>query len=399
MTVTSLRAVDILTCDHAELVDALTSVGMASPAQPLPSAVLIEGRDSDLIVSMTSWDTAVSVRIRDATQASGSILVDHHELRKILAAVVKGRGKSENRGLQVTISAVDPALPVLQLLGYTLPLTALPADSFHRWQTTLPTVAQLDRDQFIRGITRVLKAASTDETLPKLCGVKIDVTAGAITLAGTDRFRLAIAPIPALTIRTETTRGGAVMPCRLLGAIAKRFTADRVQIGWTRQDAEATVSFTCGHLTVVTRSITDEFISFREAAQTTSTGTVVVDRARLLADLHRADAICAAKQEPRGQVDLVIDPVQVGAVPVLLDRASEVTAPGLPAGVDGIDDTLRVRFRTAYLVDAVSSFDEQRITLHLNGTTNAMTVTDTPGGLANSAAYRHLVMPIRLPAS
>lgn len=146
---------------------------------------------------------------------------------------------------------------------------------------------------------------------------------------------------------------------------------------------------------MVTYSTTDQFVDCAKFLPTTATVTVVADRAFLLAATKRAAAIAAAKHDGHGQIDLRIDPMNTTVLPVLSERG-DVAAPGHPADVDGLDeDDLQVRFNAAYLLDALGTFTDDQVTLHINGVTKPMVLTDTPAGLVDPAAFRYLVMPAR----
>lgn len=142
--------------------------------------MLLEGHGDHLIVSATDGLSHILVRIPDVDAGRGRVPVSHAELAQLLTAIMKGDRKRELDGLPVTVNATDPDRPVIDLDGYSVPIMALPMDC----------VGPVPRCR-----TRHHR--------------------GRVTVAGSDRFRLSVAHVPAVTVATETTAEGAVLPSRL----------------------------------------------------------------------------------------------------------------------------------------------------------------------------------------
>lgn len=396
-----------LSTDRAALAEALVTTGLVPIDRSWPAwgGVVLEGRGDHLIVTGSNGDTTIQVRVPDADTMHGRVLLDRVELTKLLSALVKGHRKKDLAGMPVTVDATDPDKPVLELAGYAVPLTALPMDGFPPVQRELATVARLDREHFTSQAVRVLRAVTADAALPMLSGLHLDVLDGAITLAGTDRFRLATTRVPAITVLTDTTRGGAIVEGGLLAKFLKRLTADRITVGWhlsastdPAQPLPPTVSLSCGDTTLVTTSVSAHYLDYQHVLPTGSQGTAVVDREWMLSETQRAAAVLTAKKETPGRVAVLLDPLAVRITPVLDDRGDQVSAPGRVAVVTGITEPTEYLFQPEYLVDALQSFGEEMITLHPTGNTEQPLVfTDTPSELLDPMAFRHLLMPMRNP--
>lgn len=394
-----------LTIGRSALVDALATTGLISTrvGQLGWGGVLLEGHRDHLVVTTSDGQNTIRVDVPDVDTMHGRILIDHVELTKLLRALVKGRRKKDVDGMRATIDGSDPDKPVLELDGYAVPLAAVPMDGFPPLPPDHTVVAQLDRELFTAEAARVLRAIGTDDTLPMLSGILLDVAAGALTLAGTDRYRLAAASVPAITAPADTTRGGAVMPGALLAKYLKRMTGDRLRVGWLSDlnpepelRLPPSVSLSSGNTTLISTSTSAEFPDYRKLFPTDPRGSAVVDRPWMLAETQRAAAVLAAKKHPAGQIAVTLDPFEVRVTPVLGERGEQVSAPGRDAAVAGIPAPLEYLFNPAYLVDALESFTGNLITLHPTGSTNRPVVfTDTPSELEDPGAFRHLLMPVR----
>lgn len=237
----------------------------------------------------------------------------------------------------------------------------------------------------------MLVAVSADDTLPKFTGVQMQTTPGALTLASTDRYRLAVAEIPATTAATEEHL--ALVPGRVLSTVLKYCTADRVRLGLTA--AGDWVSLSCGALTVLTRPLDAQLPDYEQLFPKANT-IVRTDRASLTLEATRSMAVLKAKKHSRdsgtaAQVAVTIAPTgAVSVTPVVGEHAGAVTAPEHPAEVGGASDTVRLLFSASYLCDALNTLDGDMLTMKLETAARPVVFTS-----ANPPGYRHLVMPIR----
>jgi len=385
--------------DRGSLVEALITVGLAVPKRPAVSVlggVLLCASEDHLTVSGTDHETMVSVRVPGTVQHPGTLVIDHAELTKLLGALVKGTRKRDADTLAVTVRTTDDGTPVVDLAGYTMPVTSYPTGDYPTIPDPAPTLAQVDRETFTEHMTRVRIAVGTDKT-PMLTGVHLEITPGRVTMAGTDRFRLAIAPVAAVSIARTMPTASALVPARLVVPVVTRFTGDRVRIGLDNVTDPSLVSFTCSDITVTVRTLCGDFPAYQQLLPTTAAGTIQTNRATLLAATRRAAAVLDAKRDRQSRVAVTITPESLSVAPVMAEHADTVSTPGQPATVVGVTGTARLLFTPAYLIDALNSFTGDTVTLHTQTSpTRPVLLTDTPDGLTEDAAFRHLLMPRRL---
>ncbi|GAA1657110.1 DNA polymerase III subunit beta [Fodinicola feengrottensis] len=386
--------------DRATLVEALRVVSPAvanRPPVPLLSGVLLEGApNGELTVSAFDYETSIRVRVPGAATSCGRLLVDHGELTRLLAAMTKGARKRDADAQPVTLSTNATGDATINLAGYRVPVTTYPHHEYPTAATAPRLVARVDRDLFANGLSRVLPAVGDDDTLPMLTGVRMQVRAGRATLAATDRYRLALATVPAITTPLDLPRRTqALVPGHVLSMLPTRLTGDHVRIGMDDRDGFP-VGFTCGLVTIVTNVLIDaDYPRIDTLFPDTATVTVVADRARLLADVQRAAAICVAKVDKTQQLRLTLATDTLTVFPMLDQHANSATGPAQPARIDG-ELQKPIAFRAAYLVDALRCFEGDTVVLHVTSPIKPILLTDEPNGIRASAAYRHLVMPLRL---
>lgn len=183
------------------------------PAVPVLSGVLLEAGDAGTL-TISSFDYEVSARCEvPATVAVAGV------------AVVQGR-------ILADIAKALPSKPVdLELDGTKIVLTCgasrfalhtMPVDDY----PTLPQLPSLsgtiDAGAFNEAVLQVTTAASRDETLPLLTGIRMELEGEKITFLATDRYRLAMKEIewtPAHNISQV-----ALVRARTLADVAKSMT-------------------------------------------------------------------------------------------------------------------------------------------------------------------------------
>ena len=99
-----------------------------------------------------------------------------------------------------------PAQPVdLRLEGTRVVLTCgaarftlptLPVEDYPALPAMPTTAGSLESDVFAAAVAQVALAAGRDDTLPVLTGVRVEIEGDELTLAATDRYRLAVRTLP-----------------------------------------------------------------------------------------------------------------------------------------------------------------------------------------------------------
>ena len=176
------------------LAEAVTWVARALPARPvvpLLSGLLVRaGQEEDGEPNESNWltlacfDYEVSARMRVRAEVSepGTFLVPGRLLMEIIRSLPGHPVEfaDDPDGVSVTCGEASFALATLPLAEYP----ELP---------DLPHVAgTVDGGEFATAIGQVTPSASRDDTLPMLTAVNVELDGTAMTLAATDRYRLAV---------------------------------------------------------------------------------------------------------------------------------------------------------------------------------------------------------------
>ncbi|MGV0101266.1 DNA polymerase III subunit beta family protein, partial [Streptomyces californicus] len=183
------------TAPYGPLLEALTlaQYGTTTALSPAQECVLVEADTEGLTLRSYDWETAVSVEVPAATVTrTGSSLLPLVQLKRALAAMVAGETKAAAARTTITLAG-----DLLITDHLTVPLDPHPVGEYTPAPMPAPIAATVDAADLHRQLQRVIPAAGTDGTLPTLTGVRMVLTAQTLTLTGTDRYRVAVADLPA----------------------------------------------------------------------------------------------------------------------------------------------------------------------------------------------------------
>jgi DNA polymerase-3 subunit beta len=174
---------------RGDLAAALAHVGRAlprCPALPVLAGIRAEVTGSRLTLAAFDYDKAAHASADGANAAPGVILCDGPPLISTVKALPGGKAapvtlKAGASALTLACDSVRAAVPALAHPEDYPSLPELP-----------PPAGTVAGDAFARSVSRVAAAASTDATAPALMCVELGLRPGGmVTLAATDRYRLA----------------------------------------------------------------------------------------------------------------------------------------------------------------------------------------------------------------
>ncbi|WP_351230129.1 DNA polymerase III subunit beta [Streptomyces sp. NPDC002133] len=398
---------------HAQIAEALNIAEFGVPTQAQPTAqrgVLIQTSRDRLTLSTFDFWTAVSVTVPVGTPvAKGRSLLDFVELKKALAAMVAGEIK--------TVAARTPVSLAGDLLAtehITVPITTLDLGAFTHPPEAVPAMATMDAQEFLAQLNRVLPTAGRDGTLPTLTGVQITLEGETLTLAATDRYRFAVAEVPAgATVHPLEKPLTALIPAGILAPLARRLKSydGRVGIGIIEdgKGAIARATLSMGDTTITMRPLEGSLPKYDSLFPTECDTSVRVDRATVVRAAKKCQALISAKGEKNTPVafawgddgTLTLAP-RIGTV----DDQARTKGMTVPSTIThGNADTLRGRalaLNPAFLLDAIGTFASDTVTMHIRAVEDGQItkpVLLTEGPEMDGDGYRHLLMPVRLDLS
>jgi DNA polymerase-3 subunit beta len=364
---------------------AWTAKGLpARPVVPVTAGVVLEVTDGAMIVSGFDFEVLNRIEVPVTDKAAGRVLVSGRLLAEIARALPPKdvRVVVEGNRLVVRCGSVRFNLPLLHIEDYPA-VPVLPATS-----------GKVRGDVFATAVAQVSAAASRDETLPMLTGVRMEIGPEVLTLAATDRYRLAERHIPWTPTGTVPSTS-LIVPAKTLADVAKSLgSASEVVLSMGNADDAGFLGFSAGGRQTLTRLLDGEFVKFASLWPTAVTTTVEVVVSEFIAALKRV-ALVAQRFAP---VRLAFSE---GTAQLSAEAEDESSAEEeLEVGVTG--EPLTIGFNAGYLLDGLAAVTTPRATLSFTEPSKPTVITPITGlgaddpDDAQDGSYRYLVMSMRL---
>jgi DNA polymerase-3 subunit beta len=199
--------------EHDVLAEALAWVARALPSRPVVpvlSGLRLEAGDGLLTLSCFDYELSATARVEADVAEPGTALVPGRLLAEITRSLP---------GQPAEFTA-DADLVGLTCGSAEFSLVSLPLSEYPALPPTPPLAGTIDGGELAAATAQVLPAASRDDTLPMLTAVCLDMNGDSMTLAATDRYRLAVREV-----HWEPARPGlraiALVPARTLADAAR----------------------------------------------------------------------------------------------------------------------------------------------------------------------------------
>lgn len=393
------------TVERDALAEAVTWVARALPSRPvipvLAGLLLRAGKDG---LTLSCFDYEVSARIRvpaDVIQA-GTALVPGRLLVEITRSLP---------GLPIEF-ADDPDGVSMTCGEAAFTLVSLPSEEYPELPELPQLAGTVDGGVLAAAIAQVTPAASRDDTLPILTAVSVELDGQTMTLAATDRYRLAVrdlnwSPAPGAVSHGKVA---VLVPARTL-ADAERMMSPGVPVRIMLRESEsgaadggdAMIGFEAGERRLTTRLLGGEFIRYRSRFPE-EFGCTADLPAEAFAEAVRRVSLVAERGTPV-QLSFARGRVTVGAATQGQARARET----VPADFTG--DEPVIAFNPHYLLDGVIAAtaaaagagaahgearvpDSTRVRLQFTGPSKPAVITQQSGPGAGNE-FRYLVVPQR----
>jgi len=363
------------------LVDAVNWVSKSISSRPITTALLgivIEVTD-EIILSGSDLETSAKAKLKAEISQKGKVLVPGRLLAEISRALPAKPITFNLEGSRVLVTAANAkfTLPTLPLVEYpTLP--------------ELPTASgSLNSDLFATAVNQVAIAAGKDDSLPTLTGVFVEINKNQITLAATDRYRLAVRELnwSATDSNIETT---SLLRARTLAEAAKSLIGtSQVTIALPATTTnEKLVGFISEGKSMTSRVLDGSFPPFRHLLPNNSTADAIIEVAPLLDSVRRV-ALVTDKTVPL-RLNFSNNTLQLEA-----GTGDEATATEkLDINYKGED--INIAFNPTFLTDGLTAINTAFVHITFTGANKPAVLTgQTEAGSAPITNYKYLLMPMR----
>jgi DNA polymerase-3 subunit beta len=349
--------------ERDDLVDAVNWVSKSISNRPITTALLgivIDAAD-EITLSGSDLETAAKAKFKAEVTQKGKVLVPG----RLLAEISR------------SLPAKPITLPTLPLVEYpTLP--------------ELPTASgSLNSDLFATAVNQVAIAAGKDDSLPTLTGVFVEINKNQITLAATDRYRLAVRELTwnAQDANIETT---SLLRARTLADAAKSLIgSSQVTIALAPTTTnEKLVGFISDGKTMTSRVLDGSFPPFRHLLPSESTADAVIEVAPFLDSVRRV-ALVTDKTVPL-RLNFSNNTLQLEAGTGDEAQASEK----LDINYKGED--INIAFNPTFLTDGLNAINTAFVHITFTGANKPAVLTgQSEATSAPITNYKYLLMPMR----
>ncbi|RZS91230.1 DNA polymerase III beta subunit [Motilibacter rhizosphaerae] len=350
------------------------------PPVPVLAGLLVEAGPDGLALSGFDYEVSARVTIDADVPEPGRALVSGRLLADICRSLPPRTVEVVSEGSKVVVTCGSSRFSLL-----TLPVEEYPA------LPQMPSASgSLPAEVFAAAVSQVSVAAGRDDTLPVLTGVRVEIEGERITLAATDRYRLAVRE---LTWKPEQAGLSAValVPARTLADSARSLSSgDDVLVALASPDgSENLVGFEGGTRRVTTRLLDGEFPKYQALLPAESASVAVVETGALVDAVKRV-ALVAERNTP---VRLSFTD---GAVTLEAGSGDDAQASEtLEAQLEG--DEIAIAFNPGYLLDGLGALDAAYAQLSFTTPTKPAVLSGRATADAEpSREYRYLLMPVRL---
>jgi DNA polymerase-3 subunit beta len=323
------------------------------PVVPVLSGLLLRAGDDGLTVSCFDYEVSARIVVAAEVAEPGSALVPGRLLAEITRSLP---------GQPVELSfGGDADMVSLSCGGAEFSVVSLPMQDYPALPEPPEPAGTVDGGTLAAAALQVVPSASRDDTLPMLTAVCLEIDGQLMTLAATDRYRLAVRDLAWEPVQPGV-RAAALVPARTLADVARTMTAGvPVTVAFGAGDAgqadgnhdaaprpaEGMISFEGGGRRLTARLIGGEFIRYRSRFPADFSSVADLPATSFIEAVRRV-ALVADRASP---VRLSFGGGQVTVEAATDGRARAVES--VPADFSG--DERVIAFNPHYLLDGLTA--------------------------------------------
>lgn len=348
------------------------------PTVPVLAGLRIDARQGAVSFSAFDYEVSGQVSVEADVADEGVALVSGRLLADICRALPP-------RPVELT---ADGGKVVLVCGRARFTLHTLPVEDYPELPAMPASSGTVEGTVLAAAVGQVAVAAGRDDMLPVLTGVRVEIEGERVTLAATDRYRLAVRELTWRPARPDLS-AVALVPARTLADTAKSIGSGEVTLALAGAGQDSLVGLAAGGRRTTSRLLDGEFPTYRTLFPAETVTVARVDTAALVESVKRV-ALVAERNTP---VRLTFDGDEVVLEAGSGDDAQASEA--LAALVQG--DPVTVGFNPGYLLDGLGAIDAPVAYLSFTQATRPAVIQGVADLEAEpDGSYRYLLMPVRL---
>ncbi len=381
--------------DRDQLADAVAWVARclpSRPATPILGGLLIEADGAapapiarptaGLRLSTFDYDLCAQATAEAEVGGAGTVLVPG----RLFADIVRGLPPEP---VELTL---DGAHLRVECAGFRYSMLTMPTADYPELPSVPSRVGSIGTDAFATAVAQVTVAAGRDLTLPLLTAVRLAGAGGHLSLGCTDRYRMAVRPVPWRPVDDQELPV-VLVSARALADAAKALGSTRgrpaaeVRLGL----GDGTLSVECGRRLLICRLVDVPAPDYDARVPHAGPWRAEVETALLIETVKRVSLVAA----PLSPVRLAFAGGEVRLEAATGEEAKASATIG--AGLHG--EPIEVAFKPQFLLDGLVALDSDVATLTFTDPRQPVLLTgkaDGDSGGEPGGGLRYLTMPLRL---
>jgi DNA polymerase-3 subunit beta len=347
--------------------------------QPILTGMHLVADKSGLVLSGSDADISARANLTAEVIEAGTVLIPGRLLADItrsLPSAIIDFALVGNRA-QITCGRSTFTIPIMPVAEYP-PLPAMPSIS-----------GNISGTDFASAISQVAIAASRDETLPAFTGVKIDVDGSTITMAATDRYRLAVRELNWSPISTSLSTH-ALIPAKFLAESSKSLAhSESISLAFASGN-EGLVGIEGSGRQTTSRMLAADFPKYRTLLPTESNTVAQLSTSALAESVKRVSLVLEREAPIRITFTNGEATITGGGGSGELAEAKE----SIECTLTG--DELTIAFNYQFLLDGLNAIDSSISVISMTTPIRPAVISGASDfGAQSDDSFKYLLMPIR----
>ena len=368
--------------EQSKLVDVVNWVSRSLSTRPIQTALLgivIDAEGSKVALSGSDLETASRATTDAEIATPGKVLVPGKLLADISRSLPNKPVTIQLDGTRVLVNAGSAK--------FTLPV--LPINEYPNLPEMPEALGAIDADLFNEAVAQVATAAGKDDSLPSLTGVHVEVNGENITMAATDRYRLAVRELTFSPARPNTEAVALIRARTLHDAAKTLVTTKNVNIALAPTASnDRLAGFQSETKSTTTRLLDGTFPPYRHLLPQESLTTTVIEVAPFL-DAVRRVALVTDKTIPL-KLTFTGNSVTLEAGGGDEAQANEVFE------INKTGEDLSIAFNPNYLLDGLHAINAPFAQISFNTASKAAIIMGKKNADAPATDnFKYLLMPTK----
>jgi DNA polymerase III subunit beta len=352
------------------------------PTLPVLAGLMLRVEGEQLAVSGFDLEASTEVELEVSAGAPGQALVSGRLLADITKALPPHPVDVTVDGTRLTI--------VCGSAKFSLPM--MPVDDYPKLPKMPTTAGTVSGAEFATAVAQVAVAAGRDDTLPMLTGVRLEIDGDKLTLAATDRYRLAVRELGWSPSDPTSASAQVLVPARTLADAAKSLAQSEVltialSAGGTGEGIIGFSGITNGRASRATTRLLDAtFPPYRSLLPSEWASSAEIGVAGLVEAVKRVALVTDRNAPVRMEFDEgVVSLTAGGEDEGRAEEQLEVTYEG---------DAITTAFNPQFLLDGLGALATGTARMLFTSSTKPVVLRPEA---ADPSEYTYLIMPVRLP--